>query len=198
MAGFEQLSQRLFINQSATRAIDDPHALFGFGEVFSRQDVCRLIRERHVQRYEIGACQQLIQFDLFDLHLLGFFFAEEGIVGHNLHLKPTRAVAHDAADVTRADNAKSFAGQFNTHELGLFPFAGMGGFAGFWDLTRNGEHHRNRMLGGGDHVAERRVHDDHALLGRGVFVDIVSPDPGAADDFEVVSSGEDCRCHFRG
>ncbi len=41
------------------------------------------------------------------------------------------------------------------------------------------------MFGGGDRVAKRRVHDDHALLRSGRNFDVVNPDPGAANDFKV-------------
>jgi hypothetical protein len=47
------------------------------------------------------------------------------------------------------------------------------------------EHHRDRMLGGGDGVAEGRVHDDDAVSRRGLDIDVVDADAGAADDFQT-------------
>ena len=41
------------------------------------------------------------------------------------------------------------------------------------------------MLGGGDRIAERRVHHDHAASGRGWNVDVVDADARAADDFQL-------------
>ena len=67
----------------------------------------------------------------------------------------------------------------------------MGGLRRLRDLARHGKHHRNRVLCGGDHVAKRRVHHDHALLGGGVFVDVIRPDPSPANHLEVVRSCED-------
>ena len=47
------------------------------------------------------------------------------------------------------------------------------------------EHQGDGMLGGGDRIAERRVHHHHAARGGGGDVDIVDPDPGAADDLQI-------------
>ena len=45
-----------------------------------------------------------------------------------------------------------------------------------------------RVLGGGDGVAERRVHDDDALGGRRLDVDVVDADAGAADHLAAWSA----------
>ena len=50
------------------------------------------------------------------------------------------------------------------------------------------------MLGGGDRIAERRVHHDHAARRGGGNVDIVDADPGAADDFQSLGRLEQRLC----
>ena len=147
---------------------------------------------------EIGASQQFVQLDLFDTHLLGLFFAQEGVIGHDFHLEAPRAVANDAADVARADDAQRLAGQLNAHKLRFFPFARVGRGRRFGDLPCHGEHHRDGVFGSGDHVAEGRVHDDHTLFRRGFLVDIVGADARAADHFEVRRIGEDLFRHLGG
>ena len=52
------------------------------------------------------------------------------------------------------------------------------------------------MLGGGDGVAEGRVHDDHTIAGAGVDVDIVDADTGAADDLQVAGLFQQFRRHL--
>ena len=52
-------------------------------------------------------------------------------------------------------------------------------------LAGEREHQGDGMLGGGDRIAERRVHDDDAARGGGRDVDIVDADAGAADHLEV-------------
>src|SRR5262245_51354144 len=51
------------------------------------------------------------------------------------------------------------------------------------------------MLGGGDRIAEGRVHDDDALGGGRLDVDIVDANAGTADDLEFGRRGDDLlRC----
>ena len=47
------------------------------------------------------------------------------------------------------------------------------------------------MLGRGDRIAEGRVHDDDALGGRRLDVDVVDADAGATDHLEVAGGGND-------
>ena len=54
------------------------------------------------------------------------------------------------------------------------------------------------MLGGGDRIAERRVHHDHAASGGGRNVDVVDADAGAADDFQFRRPLEQLGRHFGG
>ena len=123
---FQQVGQRNFVNQTTTGTVDDANAFFGFRKVLGRQDVTCAIGQWNVQRDEISACQQVVQLYFFDAHFVGFLFRQEWIERDNLHLQAKRAITDDAADVARADHAKCFAGQLDTHELRLFPFARMG------------------------------------------------------------------------
>jgi hypothetical protein len=54
------------------------------------------------------------------------------------------------------------------------------------------------VFGGGDRVAERRVHHDDAARGRRRDIDIVDADAGAADDLQVLGLFQDLRRHFGG
>ena len=65
--------------------------------------------------------------------------------------------------------------------FGLLPFAGLGGAVGLGELAGERHQQRDGVLGGGDGIAEGRVHHDDALGGRGGHVDIVDADAGAAD-----------------
>ena len=60
----------------------------------------------------------------------------------------------------------------------------MGRDAGFGELTRHGEHHRDGVLSGGDRVAEGGVHHDDTALGGSVFVDVVGADACSNDRLE--------------
>ena len=151
-----------------------------------------------MQRDEICARQQIVQVNLFDAHFVRLFLAEERIIGQDLHFEAAGTVAHDAADIACADHTKRFVGQLNPHELGLFPFPGVGRGRGLGDLTGDCKHHCYGMFGRCDHVAKRGVHDDHTFFGGSFTVDIVDADPCAPDDFEIVSLCQNGRGDFGG
>ena len=61
------------------------------------------------------------------------------------------------------------------------------------NLARQRQHQGDGVLGGGDRIAERRVHHDDALGGRRRNVDVVDADAGAADHLEVLRLLQDLR-----
>ena len=137
-----------------------------------------------MQGDEIGARQEIVEFELFDAELLGALGAQERIEGDDPHLQSERARGDDRADVPATNDAERLAGQFDAHEAVLFPLARLGRDVRARDLPGEREHQRDRMLGGGDRIAERRVHHDHAASGRGRNVDVVDADARAADDLQ--------------
>ena len=96
-----------------------------------------------------------------------------------------RAVGDDRADIAAADDAERLAENLDAEKFVLFPFAGVGRCVGFRDLPRQRQHQGDRMFGGGDRIAERRVHHDDAARGRRRDIDIVDADAGAADHFQI-------------
>ena len=98
-----------------------------------------------------------------------------------------RAVGDDRADIAAADDAERLAGDLDAHEAVLLPLAGLGRGVGLRDLARQREHQRDGVFGGGDRIAERRVHHDDAARRRRRDVDIVDADAGAADHLEVLA-----------
>ena len=77
MAAIEKCAQGLFVDEPAARAIDDSHALLGLGEIFRRQNILRLRRQRRVQGNEIGAAEQRFEIDFLDPKIEGAFRAKE-------------------------------------------------------------------------------------------------------------------------
>ena len=137
--------------------------------------------------------EQLVELDLLDAELERALGGQEGVEGDDLHLEAERAVGDDRADIAGADQAERLAGHLDPHEAVLFPLAGLGRGVGLGQLAGEREHHGDGMLGGGDRIAERRVHDDDAARRGGGDVDIVDADAGAADDLEVGRGVEDRR-----
>src|SRR5207247_4497193 len=58
------------------------------------------------------------------------------------------------------------------------------------DVPGEREQHRDRVLGGGDVAPAGGVHDDDAVLGGGVDVDVVDADAGPADHAQHVNTGQ--------
>ena len=184
MTAVERVLQRRFVDQPAARAIDDAHALLGLRQRLAAEDAAGLVGQRRVQRDEVGAGEQLVQLDLVDAKFDRAFGRQERVVGDDLHLQAVRAVGDDRADIAAADQAERLAGELDAHEPVLLPLAGLRGLVRLRDLAGEREQHRDRMFGGGDRIAERRVHDDDAARRGGGHVDRVDADAGAADDLQ--------------
>ena len=198
MAGIEGCAQRRLVDEAAAGAVDDAHALLRLGDVLGREHVLRLLGHRHVQRDDVGAAQQLVELHLLDAELERALRREERIVGDDLHAQADGAVGDDGADIAAADDAEHLGGELDAHEAVLLPLAGLCRGIGLRDLARQREHHRDRMLGGGDGIAEGRVHDDDALRRGGGNLDIVDADAGAADHLQVRGLFEDLGRHLGG
>ena len=190
MAAVEQFLEGHFVNQAAAGAIDDADARLALQQIFAAEDVAGAVGERRVQADEIGAGQQFVERHLGHAHMLGAFRGEERIEGDHLHLQAQRAIGDDAADVAGADQAQCLGRHFDAHEAVLLPLAGLGGGIGFRQLASEREHQGDGVFGGGDAVAEWRVHHDDAERGSGRDIDIVNPDAGAAHHLQIGGGGE--------
>jgi hypothetical protein len=191
VAGVEPRLQRRLVDQPAACAVDDAHALLRLGQVLRRQDVAGLVSQWRVQRDEIGTGQQLIELDLLDAEFDAALGREEGIIGDHLHLQAARPLGDDRADIARPDQPQRLGRELHAHEAVLLPLARLGGRVGLGQLAGKREHQRDGVLGGGDGIAERRVHHHHTLRGRGRNINIVDADAGAADHLQVRGSVQD-------
>src|ERR1700730_9159040 len=95
-----------------------------------------------------------------------------------------RARGDDGPDIAAAYDAEHLAGDLDTHETVLFPFAGLGRQIGLGNLAGEREHQCDRMFGGGDRIAKRRIHHDNAFPGGGGNIDINRTGARAADYFQ--------------
>ena len=147
-------------DQAAARAVDDAHAVLHPRNRSRVDDATRLVGHRRVQGDEVGAGEKIIELDLLDAQFFGALVRQERVEGDDVHLQANAARGDDGTDIAAADHAQRLAGDLDAHEAVLFPFAGMGRGIGLRNLARQREDHGDGMLGGGDRVAERRVHDD--------------------------------------
>ena len=126
LAADDGFGQRRLVDQTAARAVDDAHTTFALSQRLARQDVARRIRHRRVQRNEIGAGQQLVQFQLLHTHIQRTLFGQVWVVGHHTHVQPVGTVGDDGADIAGADQAEHLAGQLGAHEAVFLPLSGLG------------------------------------------------------------------------
>jgi len=87
------------------------------------------------------------------------------------------------------DSIVSKQSSFSTIEGAPTELTSLEGRVGLRDVPRHGGEQRDAMLRGGDGVGGGRVDDEAAVLGGGGEVDVVDPDPRAADDAEPAPGG---------
>jgi len=190
VAGIQRCFQIGFDHEAAAGTIDQPDLGLALRQSFGVDDAAGLVGQRRVQADEIGALQQGVEIDLLDAEVDRPLRREERIEGNHLHLQSLGAVGDDRADIAATDDAERLGIELDADEAGFLPFAFMGGAVGQRDVPRQGHHHGDGVLGRRDVVAERRVHHADAARGRGLDVDVVDADPGAADDFEILRGGD--------
>ena len=159
-----------------------------------------VVGERDVERDDIGTGEGDIRgLCEGDLELAGAGFGEEGIVGDDVHVESLGALGELGSDAAHADDGEALAIQLDALESLACgdEVPGQDACVGGADVSRSGEHEGECVLGGGDRVARGRVHHDDAVVGGGLAVDVVNPDTGAADGFEVLGGSENLRSDLR-
>ena len=66
LAAVERGAQCGLIDKAAAGAIDDANARLGLRQIFRRENVARLRRQRRVEGDEIGAREEIAELELFD------------------------------------------------------------------------------------------------------------------------------------
>ncbi|MCG3162255.1 MAG: hypothetical protein JMDDDDMK_03496 [Acidobacteria bacterium] len=140
LARFDRVVERLFVNQTAARAVDDAHAAFHFSEGRLTDDAARFFGQRRVNGDEIRPLEDFVERGKFDARARGDIFGDERIVSDDLHRQPLGARGDDLADVAESDHAQSFSGEFGAHETFLVPFAGFEFRVGLRDFARERHH----------------------------------------------------------
>ena len=86
--------------------------------------------------------------------------------------------------MAEAEDTHSFAGEFVTHELALFPKTGTGGFVSGHNVAGGGKHHGDDLFGDSVGVGTGGVHHVDVFLAGVLDVDGVETGSGADDEFE--------------
>jgi hypothetical protein len=142
---------------------------------------------------EVGLRERFIELGGLDAEVLGALGAQVGIVRHDAHADRAGDAGYDRADLAQSHYAEGLPGELGAGERLLVPLARLHARVCRGDVTGHRHHHRERVLGRRGDVPERRVHDDHALRGRGRDVYVVHPDARAADKAKLARSLDHAR-----
>src|SRR6266566_3065711 len=86
----DRLVQRAFINQPASRAVDNSYALFHPGKSVATNDASRFRSQRCMDGDKIRTCEKIVKRRQLDLQITRLLRRDEGIEGNNLHTKRAR------------------------------------------------------------------------------------------------------------
>ena len=184
-AGFQTVGECGFVVDAAAGTIDEPHARLHFLNLRRADEAAGLIGQRRVDREVVDSRQHVGDFfDRLDAELLGTIARQERVEAEDFHLERASTLGDGNADTAEADDAERLAGDLRAHVLVAVPLAFEQALVGRGDVAREREHQRDRVLGGAERVAGRRVHHDDAPARGSGFVDVVGANAGTHDRLE--------------
>src|SRR3546814_13962710 len=71
MARVQRVLERLLVEQAAARAVADAHALLRLGEILAAQGIALAVRDRRVERDDVGKGQKVDERELSEAHFHG-------------------------------------------------------------------------------------------------------------------------------
>src|SRR6266545_4616086 len=174
LARLQRLQQRVLVDELTARGVDEPGAVAELGEHLSADRSARLVRQRRVQRDEVGGGVELVgSLRTLDGELAETLFRDEGVMRHDAHLEPERPPRDLLVD---APEARPLPASLRERRVRLR------------DVARESEQEADRVLGSGDDRRLGRVRNDDAPTRGGFDVDVVDPDAGAADHLQLLGA----------
>ncbi len=147
---------------------------------------------------EIGAGQEFIQGDQLHPDSRSHFLGDERIKADNPHSESQAPFRHHPADAAQADDPQGLVKHFRSLVFLLFPLPLGHGPVGLGDIAGHGQHEGNGVLGGGDGVAPRGVHDHDALFAGRRDVHVVQSGAGPTHHFQAGSLVDEFGGHLGG
>ncbi|SRR5260370_6354501 len=123
LAGFQRVGKRSFIDDSATRTVDDPHSLLHLRERSCADDAPGVVSQRSVDGDEVGVREKLVKADQLNADATCGISGQNWIVADHFHLESDRTVRDDAPDVTEANDAERLVAYLGAGEFGAIPFS---------------------------------------------------------------------------
>ena len=184
LAGLECFGECGFDDELAAGAIDDADALLHDAERGLIDEAFCLGGEAYVEGEVVGLLEDVVDVDESDAVLAGDNRGYEGVVADDVHSEAGGTAGDFEADTAEAYDAEGFASELGALEGFFIPFSGVHGGVGAGDGAGEGDHEADCEFGYGYGVGAGGIHDDDALAGGGVGVDVIYAYSGAADDAE--------------
>ena len=184
------IEQVVLVDDAAAGGVHEAHAVLHGGELLARDHAAGGGGQGGVHADEVALAVEPVDLDGLGAEGADALDRDERVVGDDVHLEGEGATGHLGADGAEPDEAEGAAAKLGAHEVAPAPLAAAQGAVGAGDVAGEGHEQGERVLGGGDGVAARRVHDDDAALGGGLEVDVVHAGAGAGDDLEASGVGE--------
>ena len=186
LAGAERLDERLLVHELATGGVDQLDPVLRRRELLPSDEPVRVLREREMERGEVGGREELgKRLDPVDAELGEALGAHVGIEGEDLHVQAAREPRHLPPDAAEADEAERLPGELVAGEPRAVPAALLERGVGLGNRAREAEQETERVLRCRDDGGLRRVRDDDSAPRGRVEIDVVDPHPGPADHLEL-------------
>ena len=167
--------------------------------IASRVDeAARLVGQRQVEREEVGGREDRVRVvGVLDAELAEALGRDERVVADDAHAEAERATRDLPADPAEAEHAERLVGELDPAPARPLPPALLQRRVRLRDVARERDEQADRVLGGGDDGRVGRVRDDDPAPRRGVDVDVVDPDSGAADHLQPLGALDQLRGQLR-
>ncbi len=147
---------------------------------------------------EIGGAEYVVRaFDPFDTELTKALACDERVERDHPHSEPERPAGDLLADPAEAEHAERLALELDPAPGRALPATLLQGRVRLRDVARERDQEPDRVLGGRRDCRFRGVRDHDSAPRRGLDVDVVHPDAGAADHLQPLGALEQVCGQFR-
>ena len=193
-----RFGERFFVDDSAARHVDHTEIGLGLGEDVAADDALGLLGLGEVNRDEIALRDEVVELNHLHTHLTSAIGRDVGVVRDETHTEASRALRHQFADATEADDAEGLVGEFDTLPTTALPTTGLQRGVRLRHVARRRQQQRHGVFGGRHDVALRRVHHHHTATGGGFDIDVVETDAGTTHHHQIGGSGQHLGGDLRG
>ena len=141
VTALQGISQGIDVEDGTARDVDDPHAIFHFGNFILTDKACRFLGQRRVHRNVVRPFEEGIQVDGFNAELFKPFFGNIRVIADGLHFHGLHPFCNPRADAADTDDAEGLILELNARKGLAVPVAGHQGIMSLRNVAGNGHNH---------------------------------------------------------